>query len=262
MTTSSGTVPTVDLNSDLGESFGVWRLGPDEEMMTHITSANIACGFHAGDPGVMRRTVRLARLKGLAIGAHPGYHDLAGFGRRAIELSPEEIVDMLIYQIGALQAIARAEGVRVSYVKPHGALYNLAQCDPEAAGAVAEAVRLAAEGAPGLALVGSPASAVAGAAEAAGVRFIAEGYADRAYEPDGRLAPRGSPGAVLTDPKEVAARAVDIVLRGELKTIDGGRLELRVQTICLHGDTPGAAALAAAVRRALEEAGVRVAAFA
>ncbi len=255
--------PTVDLNSDLGESFGVWHLGQDAEMLAVVTSANVACGFHAGDPGVMRRTVRLARANGVVVGAHPGYPDLAGFGRRAMALTADEIVEILLYQIGALQAIARAEGVAVAYVKPHGALYNQAERDSGVAAAVVEAVRLA--GAvppgPGLPLVGAWGSAMAEAARRAGVRFVPEVFADRAYDEAGRLVARPEPGAVITDAETVARRAVDMVLRGGVTTLDGQWLPLAAETICLHGDTPGAPALARRLRQALEEAGVRVRSF-
>jgi len=254
--------PTIDLNCDLGESFGVWRLGHDEEMMKHISSANIACGFHAGDPGIMRRTVRLARDAGVSVGAHPGFPDLAGFGRRAMSLSLSEIVDSLVYQIGALQAIARAEGVRVTHVKPHGALYNLAERDSKVAAAVVEAVRQASIPGQELALVASSTSAMAGAAAVAGVRLVSEVFADRAYDADGKLVPRARPGAVLTDPWVIANRITSMVYRGEVDTISGGRLQVKVETACLHGDTPGAPALAATIVRALKEAGVTVAPFA
>jgi len=254
--------PTVDLNCDLGESFGVWKLGHDEEMMNHISSANIACGFHAGDPGIMRRTVRMARDAGVAIGAHPGFPDLGGFGRRAMSLSLSEIIDSLVYQIGALQAIARAEGARVTHVKPHGALYNIAERDSKVAAAVVEAVRQVSGPHERPALVASPMSAMAGAAAVAGVRLVSEVFADRAYDSDGKLVSRDRPGAVLTDPWVIANRVTSMVYRGEVDTISGGRLQVKVETVCLHGDTPGASALAAAIRRALEEAGVTVAPFA
>ncbi len=262
--------PTVDVNCDLGEGFGVWELGHDEEMMQYVTSANVACGFHAGDPGVMRRTVRLAVQHGVAVGAHPGYPDLAGFGRRAMSLSRAEIVDSLVYQIGALGAIARAEGARVGYVKVHGALYNQAERDREVAEAVVEAVRQvgggpggrAGEGEKGLVLVAPPGSALAEAARAAGVTVVLEVFADRAYDEAGRLVPRGRPGAVITDPKVVGARVVGMVCRGEVPTAGGRVVPVEAGTVCLHGDTPGAPALARAVRAALEAAGVRVKAFA
>lgn len=255
----SGEETTVDLNSDLGESYGIWVLGQDAAMMEYITSANVACGFHAGDPSVMRRTVRLAREKGVAVGAHPGYPDLWGFGRRAMALSRQEIVDAVVYQVGALQAIARAEGVPVLYVKPHGALYNQAERDPQAAEAVAEAVQQAGSR---LALVGPPGSALAAAAAARGLAFVPEVFADRAYDDEGRLVPRDRPGSVITDVGAVARRAVEMVQRAEVRSVGGRVLPLTVGTICLHGDTPGAPELARAVRTSLESAGVRVRAFA
>ncbi len=250
---------SVDLNSDLGESFGAWQLGHDSEMMDFITSANVACGFHAGDPTVMRRTIRLAKAKGVVVGAHPGYPDLGGFGRRAMALSRDEIVDALVYQIGALEALARAEGVHVAYVKAHGALYNQAERDPAVAAAVIEAVCQAGDA---LSVVAASGSAMAGAAEAAGLRFVPEVFADRAYDHEGHLLPRDRPGSVITDPEAVAARVVGMVCRGEVRTDGGGSLALRAGTVCLHGDTPGAPVLARAVRVALEQAGVRVVAFA
>jgi UPF0271 protein len=254
----AGRVLTVDLNSDLGESFGVWSLGQDAEMMAWVTSANVACGFHAGDPVVMRRTVRLAREKGVVVGAHPGYPDLGGFGRRAMALTRDEVIDGLLYQIGALGAVARAEGIRVSYVKAHGALYNQAERDPAVATAVVEAVRLA--GVP--VVVAASGSAMAEAAAAGGVRLVAEVFADRAYDDDGRLVPRSWPGSLITDPQAVAERVVGMVCRGEVATVGGGRLTLDAGTVCLHGDTPGAPILARVVREALVSAGIRVVAFA
>ncbi|RJQ12127.1 MAG: LamB/YcsF family protein [Bacillota bacterium] len=253
--------PAVDLNSDLGESFGVWRLGQDEAMLDYVTSANIACGLHAGDPGVMRRTVSLAVAKGVAIGAHPGYPDLQGFGRRAMALTGAEITDCVLYQIGALQAIARAEGGVVSYVKPHGALYNKGETDPDVARAVAEAVRLASAERE-LRLVASSDSPMAQAAEEAGLPFVPEVFGDRAYDDAGRLVPRSRPGSVVSDPEEVEVRVTGMVLRGEVKSVGGRIIPIKAGTVCLHGDTPGAPALARAVRSALERSGVRVTAFA
>ncbi len=249
----------VDLNSDLGESFGAWKLGHDSEMMAFVTSANVACGFHAGDPAVMRRTVRLARERGVAVGAHPGYPDLAGFGRRAMALTPTEIIDSLLYQIGALEAIARAEGVTLGYVKAHGALYNQAERDATVAGAVAEAVRQAGRG---LAVVTAPGSAMVEAAREAGLGLVPEVFADRAYDDDGHLVPRSRPGSVITDPQVVAKRVVRMVTEGEVETAGGRLLPIQAGTVCLHGDTPGAPALAEAVRQALKRAGVRVESFA
>ncbi|MCL6581271.1 MAG: LamB/YcsF family protein [Firmicutes bacterium] len=252
--------PTVDLNADLGESFGVWRLGHDEEMLALVTSANVACGFHAGDPVRMRETVRSAVRQRVRVGAHPGYPDLAGFGRRAMTLTHEEIVAALLYQVGALQAIAAAEGGEVAYVKPHGALYNQAEVDQAVAAAVAEGVRLAGRGRP-LPLVGPSGSALEQAAAAAGLTFVPEVFADRAYDTRGRLVPRSRPGAVIREPEEVASRVLDMVLRGEVATVEGTRLSVRAATICFHGDTPEAPTLVRTVRKALEAAGVEVAPF-
>lgn len=252
----------IDLNADLGESFGVWRLGHDQAMMEQITSASIACGFHAGDPGVMRETVRLALDRGVTIGAHPGFPDLVGFGRRAMRLEPEQLTDLIVYQVGALQAIARAEGGLVRYVKPHGALYNQAETDRATAGALVKAVVRASAGSDPLCLMASPVSAMAEAAHDGGVRLVPELFADRAYRADGTLAPRGTPGAVISDPEAVRTRAVVMVREGRLETVDGRWLRLTGETICLHGDTPGAPGLALEVRQALVAAGIKVAPFA
>lgn len=251
----------VDLNCDMGESYGVWSLGSDREMMEHITSASIACGFHAGDPTIMRKTVRLARERGVSVGAHPGYPDLPGFGRRPMSLPLPELVDVLVYQIGALQAIARAEGTRVTYVKVHGALYNQAETDPRLAAAVVEALGLTGGGEP-LPLVASPVSAMAEAAALAGARLVGEAFADRAYTREGRLVPRSRPGAVILDPELVASRVSEMVRGGVLIAEEGERIPATFETICIHGDTPNAPALAGAVRRAIEAAGVEVGSFA
>jgi 5-oxoprolinase (ATP-hydrolysing) subunit A len=249
---------SVDLNCDLGESFGAWTLGHDAEVMASITSANIACGYHAGDPGVMRRTVRLARDAGVAIGAHPGLPDLAGFGRRDMHVSADEVTGMVLYQVGALAAIARAEGVTLQHVKPHGALYNVAARDRVLAEAIADAVRVFD---PSLVLFGLAGSALVAAGEALGLRVAAEVFADRAYRADGSLVPRGTPGAVIADPAQVAARAVEMVRYGRVTATTGERVTLRADTICVHGDTPDAPALAGSLRAALAGAGIAVKAF-
>lgn len=249
-------MPLADLNADMGESFGVYRLGDDEALLRHVTSANVACGFHGGEPVVMARTVRLARSLGVAVGAHPGYPDLAGFGRRVIPMSPEELRAALIYQIGALGAICHAEGTTLQHVKPHGALYNAAAADPDVARAIAEAVRAAD---PSLVLVALARSPLAEAGRSAMLRVAAEAYCDRAYLPDGTLVPRGGPGAVITDPHEAAARAVRIVLDGAVEAVDGSTLRIRADTLCVHGDTPNAPAIAAAVASALSEQHVTLA---
>ncbi|MDO9509277.1 MAG: 5-oxoprolinase subunit PxpA [Thermovirgaceae bacterium] len=245
----------VDMNSDMGEGFGPWRMGDDALVMDFITSANIACGFHAGDPLVMKRTVSLAVGRGVAIGAHPGYPDLSGFGRREMDCSPEEIHAFCLYQIGALAAVAGAAGAGVAHVKAHGALYNRGAKDAAAAAAITGAVRDAGKG---LVLVGPPDSAFERAAGLAGVPFAAEAFADRAYMSDGSLVPRSKPGAVIADPEEAARRAVSMVVDGRVTSIDGAVLKIRPDTICIHGDTPGAAAMARRIRSALEKGGVFV----
>ncbi len=245
----------IDLNCDMGESFGPWTMGADAQVMPHITSANVACGAHAGDPSVMRRTVRLARAHGVAVGAHPGFADLQGFGRREMQADPAEIEDSLVAQIGALTAIAKAEGAPVQHVKAHGALYNMAARDAALAAAVARAIRACD---PSLVMFGLPNSRLLDAGRAEGLRVAAEGFADRSYEPDGSLTPRSRPGAVIHDAGAVVARALRMVRDGVVLTADGRAIELRVQTICVHGDTPGAADLAARIAAALGEAGAVV----
>jgi UPF0271 protein len=246
----------IDLNSDLGESFGRWRLGDDAALMASITSANIACGFHAGDPSVMRRTIALAKQHGVAVGAHPGFPDLVGFGRREMQASAGEVEDFVLYQVAALAGIAAAEGVRLQHVKAHGALYNQAARDRALADAIARAVAACD---PSLILMGLPNSELLRAGEAAGLRVAAEIFADRAYEPDGSLASRRTPGAVIHESSEVAARAVRMVCEQTVVATDGSVIRLPAHTLCLHGDTPGAGDLARTIRAALEAAGVRVA---
>jgi UPF0271 protein len=250
--------PVVDLNADLGESFGAWRLGDDAALMTLITSANIACGFHAGDPLTLRQACALAVAQGVTIGAQVSYRDLAGFGRRDMDVPADELTAELLYQIAALDGIARAEGGRVSYVKPHGALYHRVRRDEVQAAALVQAITAVDRGLPLLTMRGGHARL----AEAAGVRVVSEAFADRGYRPDGSLVPRGQPGAVRTEPAEVAAQAVGIVTRGMVASEDGTDVPVLAESICVHGDTPGAVALAAAVRRALEQAGVTLAPFA
>jgi 5-oxoprolinase (ATP-hydrolysing) subunit A len=245
----------IDLNCDMGESFGAWTMGHDAEVMSSITSANVACGFHAGDPEVMRRTVRLAKQHGVAVGVHPGLPDLVGFGRREMKVSPRELEDMMLYQIGALAAIASAEGVPLQHVKPHGALYNMTSRQPELATAIARAV---ASFDRDLILLGLPGSPLIRAGEQEGLRTAAEGFADRAYEPDGTLASRQKPGSVIHDPETLVARAVRMVRERGVVAIDGSWVPLEIQTICTHGDTPGAHALVQRLRAALESQGVSV----
>jgi UPF0271 protein len=247
----------IDLNADMGESFGAYALGADRLLMPSITSANIACGFHAGDPGVMRETVALAREQGVAIGAHPGFPDLAGFGRRQMRLDPREVEDLVVYQIGALAGVAAAQGVSLQHVKPHGALYNMAAREAALADAIARAVAAVDRS---LILFGLPASHLVEAGRRAGLRTAGEAFADRAYEPDGALVPRDEPGAVIHEPAAVVARALAISRDRSVTARDGSRVALDVDTICVHGDTPDAAHLASEVRKALEGAGVKVAA--
>lgn len=246
----------MDLNADLGESFGAWTLGDDARLVEHLTSANLACGFHAGDFRVMEATVALCRDAGVAVGAQPGYPDLLGFGRRPLAFEPDEIESLVRYQIGALEAFCRAAGVDMQHVKPHGALYNQAAADPMLAGAIARAVaRFSRE----LALFGLASSEpMAAAAADAGLRFVPEAFADRRYLPDGSLQPRGQAGAVIEDAADAAAQALMIATDGAVVAVDGSRVALRAESICCHGDTPGAVETAASVRSALAAAGVGV----
>jgi UPF0271 protein len=245
----------VDLNADVGESFGVYRLGDDAALLPYVSSANIACGFHGGDPHVMRKTVQVAVGLGLALGAHPGYPDLAGFGRRPLPLTQAEIEDVVVYQIGAVAAMATACGGALRHVKPHGALYNVAADDASAASAVSRAIRSVN---PELILVGRAGSKLVAAGREIGLRTASEVFADRGYDPEGRLLPRGTPGALLEDAAAVAARAVWMVTHQAIPTADGRELPMVVDTICIHGDTPNAVAHARAVREALLAAGVRI----
>jgi UPF0271 protein len=246
---------TIDLNADLGESFGRWTLGDDEGLVPHLTSANLACGMHAGDPTVMERSVALCAAAGVAIGAQPGYPDLAGFGRRVLPMTPSEVEAVVRYQVGALYAFTRAAGVELRHVKPHGALYNAAATDPALAAAIARAV---AGFSRDLLLFGLASSvAMAGAAADAGLRFVAEAFADRRYLPDGALQPRAEAGSVISEP-EVAADQAASVVRGTVVAVDGTSVPLEAESICCHGDTPGAVAIAAAVRARLAVEGVEV----
>jgi len=249
----------VDLNCDMGESFGPWELGADATIMPHISSANIACGAHAGDPKAMRATLRLARQHGVACGAHPGFADRAGFGRREIPTTPAEAGDLLLCQLGALHAIAMSEGVRLAHVKAHGALYNMAARDRALADAIASAVAAFDRS---LTFFGLAGSVMLDAGRRAGLTVAAEGFADRAYEPDGALTPRSVAGSVIDDVHVVVARAVTMVREKRVRARNGADIRLDVDTLCVHGDTPGAERLAAALRAGLEHAGVRVAACA
>ena len=245
----------LDLNADVGESFGTYRLGQDGLLMPSITSASVACGFHAGDPGVMRETVALARQHGVAVGAHPSFPDLVGFGRREMLATPREVEDFVVYQIGALAAVASAGGTRLQHVKPHGALYNMAVRDAAMADAIARATAAVDRS---LILFGLPGSELIAAGQRAGLRTAREGFADRAYMKDGTLVPRSQPGAVIEDAEVVVGRAVSMARNRVVNAIDGSLVTLEVETICLHGDTPGAAMLASRIRAALIDAGVSV----
>ncbi|MGE5140633.1 MAG: LamB/YcsF family protein [Rudaea sp.] len=245
----------MDLNSDLGESFGTYTLGNDAGLMPLITSANIACGFHAGDPQVMDRTVGLAKQFGVAVGAHPGYPDLAGFGRRKIDATENEIEDFVLYQVAALAGFARAHGVSLRHVKPHGALYNVAATNLAVARAIAQGI---ARFDPTLILVGLANSALVQAAGQAGLRAAREGFADRSYSPDGTLRSRREPGAVHATAELAAQQALDLARDRRVTAFDGSVIALEVDTICLHGDTPNAVEYARAVRQALTGAGIKV----
>ncbi|MDO0931482.1 5-oxoprolinase subunit PxpA [Streptomyces sp. DG2A-72] len=248
----------IDLNADLGEGFGRWRLTDDEQLLSVVTSANVACGFHAGDAVTMRRVCELAAERGVRIGAQVAYRDLAGFGRRAMDVPPAELAAEVAYQIGALEVFARAAGTRVSYVKPHGALYNRVVHDAEQAGAVVDGVVLADASLPVLGLPGSRLLELAGKA---GLPAVTEAFADRAYTEKGTLVPRGQDGAVVTDPDTVVERSVGLARFGVVTSHSGARIEVRAQSLCLHGDTPGAVELTRRVRERLQESGVRVEAF-
>ena len=245
----------VDLNADVGESFGAYTLGHDAALMTSITSANIAAGFHAGDPSVLRATIRLAKAHGVAIGAHPGFPDLAGFGRREMHVTPREAEDFILYQIAAVAGVATAEGGRLAHVKAHGALFNMAARDRPLADALARAVAAFDRS---LRLFAPPDSEIVHAARALGLSVAIEVFADRAYEPDGRLASRQKPGAVIDDVKTVVARAVGLIADRTVVAVDGSRLHFDADTMCIHGDTPGSERLAAAIRDGLESAGITV----
>jgi UPF0271 protein len=254
----SATMPVIDLNSDLGEGFGAWTLGDDDALLDIVTSANVACGFHAGDPSIMRRVCARAVERDVAIGAQVGYRDLAGFGRRAIAVDPGELTDEVLYQLGALDGIAGVEGGRVSYLKPHGALYNTIVTDEVQAAAVVDAARWYD---PTMPVLGLPGSAFLRLAADAGLTTVAEAFADRAYTVDGHLVPRRVAGAVLHDADVIADRCVRMVTTGTVDALDGTPVTVRARSICVHGDTPGAVAIARRVRAALLRAGVTVRRF-
>ena len=245
----------IDLNCDMGESFGAYTIGHDAEVMPFITSANVACGLHAGDPTVIRDTIKLAKQHGVAVGAHPGFPDLVGFGRREMHMSPREVEDSLVYQIGAVAGTAAAEGVRLQHVKAHGALYNMAVRDAALSEAIARAIAAVDRS---LIMLGLPNSELLRAGEKLGLTVVAEAFADRAYEPDGQLVSRRKPGAVIHDPEAVVARVVRMAREGVATAIDGSTVRLNARTICTHGDTPGAHELVRRIRAGLEEAGIIV----
>jgi 5-oxoprolinase (ATP-hydrolysing) subunit A len=245
----------IDLNSDLGESFGAWSFGDDDAMLAIVTSANVACGFHAGDPSVMRAVCRDAVSHGVAIGAQVSYPDLAGFGRRFLDMAPDELRDAVLYQLGALDGFTQVAGSGIAYVKPHGALYHAVAAQRPLADAV---VAAAVEYDPSLAILGLPGSALLAAAEAAGLDAVPEAFVDRAYRPDGGLVSRRERGSVLTDPTTIAKRAVGMAVDREVIAADGSVLKIAARSLCVHSDTPGAVAIAGAVRDALDAAGVGV----
>jgi UPF0271 protein len=248
----------IDINSDTGESFGAYTIGHDAALFLSITSANVAAGFHAGDPSVLRQTIRLARTNGVAVGAHPGFMDLAGFGRREMNVTPQEAEDLVLYQVAAVAGVAAAEGVKLQHVKPHGALFNMAVRNSELASAIAHAVAAFDKT---LILFGLPGSEILNAGRAVGLRVAAEVFADRAYEADGTLASRRKPGAVIHDAPTVVSRAVRMAKEKSVVAIDGSVVALEADTICVHGDTPGSDDLAAKIRAGLEAAGVIVTAI-
>lgn len=253
--TAHPSIAEIDLNADAGESFGRYTLGDDEAVMRSVTSVSVACGWHAGDPCVIRRTVALARAAGVCVGAHPSYPDLQGFGRRAMAMSPDELTDGVIYQVAAVGGLAAAEGVALHHVKPHGALYNVACRDTAVARAIVRGVVAVDRR---LVMYAPPGSRLAEAAATAGLDVVAEGFADRAYEVDGSLVDRSRPGSVLHDREAIAARVAAWMQSGTVPAAGGALLPLRVRTICVHGDTPGAAETCAAIRHALASIGVRV----
>ena len=250
---------TIDINSDLGESFGAWKMGDDSAMLDVVSSANVACGFHAGDPAGILKTLNAAAERGVAIGAHVGYRDLAGFGRRNMDPSSEELIGDVIYQIGALQGLAKAAGTRVTYVKPHGALYNTIAIDARQAADVIAAIRAID---PSLVLMALAGSQLVEQARSAGLTVVAEAFADRAYTPEGNLVSRREKGSVLHDPELVAQRMLRMVRDGAIEAIDGTMTKIDAQSICVHGDSPGAVAIAQRLRALLEESGHAVQPFA
>jgi UPF0271 protein len=253
---SAASCTEIDLNCDMGESYGRWPLGADAEIMPHITSASVACGFHGGDPHVMRKTVELALSHGVAVGAHPSLPDLLGFGRRAMAVSPQELKDYFCYQTGALREFLSVCGLPLQHVKAHGILYDMMEKDQTLAAAAAEAV--AESGGSELIMVALAGGGTQRLCRARRLRVASEGFADRAYNGDGTLVSRRRPGSLIDDPERAAAQAVRMATEGRVRTIEGAQIEVSVQTICCHGDTPGAVRIVRAVREALEKAGCRV----
>jgi 5-oxoprolinase (ATP-hydrolysing) subunit A len=249
----------VDLNCDMGESFGAYRIGADDEVLPYITSANVACGFHGGDPTAMRTTLAKAKGRGVAVGAHPGFPDLIGFGRRNMDVTPDEAYDLVVYQVGALLGFATAAQMRLQHVKPHGALYNMAAAKPELAAAIARAVRDVDRE---LILFGLPGSHLISEGEAAGLRTAGEAFADRNYMSDGSLVSRRRPDAQVHDADEAVRRAIRMVLEGKVTPVDGPDIAIKVDTICIHGDGPHAAEFARRLRSAFEGAGIAVSSLA
>jgi len=249
----------IDINCDMGESFGAYTLGLDGEVIRYISSANIACGFHAGDPRVMNRTVKLAGDNGVAVGAHPGYPDLAGFGRRNMDCTPEEVRDDVIYQIGALRGFCALRGVKLQHVKPHGSLYNMCVGNEPLSRVVAEAIAAVDRSLIWVTLGGAQADLARKISAAAGIRVVFEAFPDRAYTPDGKLAPRKLPGAVITDPQRAAEQALRMAKEGSVIALDGTVIEMEVQTLCVHGDNPSALHHVRTIRQALETEGLRIA---
>lgn len=245
----------IDLNCDLGESFGIYSLGRDAEMMDYVSSVNIACGFHAGDPSVMKKTVRLAKEKGVSIGAHPGYPDLQGFGRRNMQCSPEEVADMVLYQVGALRGFTDALGIKLSHVKPHGALYNQAAIDPILANAIAEAVRSIDKN---LVLFGLSQSHLITEAEKVGLKTAAEVFADRSYQPDGKLTARNQANALIEEEEKVLQQALQMILKGKVVCVNGAEIPIQAQTLCIHGDGKKALEFAQTLFEGLKRNGIKI----
>jgi 5-oxoprolinase (ATP-hydrolysing) subunit A len=250
-------VTAIDINSDLGEGLGLWRMGDDAALLEIVSSANVACGFHAGDPSIMRKVCETAAERGVAIGAHVSYPDMAGFGRRFMDVDPGELRDIVTYQIGALDAFARAAGSRVTYVKPHGALYNTMVHHEEQAGAVVAGIVAIGK----LPMLGLAHSVALDCAQAAGLRPVREAFVDRAYNADGTLVARQQPGSVLHDVGQIVDRTVRMLTEGWITTLDGSEVRIEFDSLCVHGDTPGAVGIARGVREALEHAGIVIRPF-